>query len=164
MLNKLYGIIDAATAWLGAFCMGLMVLAIFIQVIWRYILNNALPWPEELARYLFLWTTYLGISMTMKDDGHLRIELIRTMTRSGVTTLIDYVCMLFNVVFFVFVVVLGTDMTMKVYSTNEMAACYPVPVYIVWIAIPLFGFLTFLQALKRLCRMTVDAFSTLVGH
>jgi TRAP-type C4-dicarboxylate transport system permease small subunit len=33
----------------------LMVGAILLQVFFRYVLNDALPWPEEVARALMIW-------------------------------------------------------------------------------------------------------------
>ncbi|MDA9735148.1 TRAP transporter small permease subunit, partial [SAR116 cluster bacterium] len=41
-------------AWIAIF---LMVIVILLQVFFRYVLNNALPWPDELARFLMLWMT-----------------------------------------------------------------------------------------------------------
>ena len=38
-------------------CIGLMVVAILLQVFFRYVLGNALPWPEEAAIFLMLWMT-----------------------------------------------------------------------------------------------------------
>ena len=29
----------------------LMVIVILVQVFFRYVLNNALPWPDEVARF-----------------------------------------------------------------------------------------------------------------
>ena len=36
---------------LAVICIGLMVVCILIQVFFRYVLNNALPWPDEAARF-----------------------------------------------------------------------------------------------------------------
>lgn len=33
----------------------LMVASILLQVFFRYVLNDALPWPEEVARALMIW-------------------------------------------------------------------------------------------------------------
>ena len=44
---------------LATFAIGVMVLCILVQVFFRYALNNALPWPEEAARFLMLWMTGL---------------------------------------------------------------------------------------------------------
>mgnify|MGYP003388177999 CR=1 FL=1 len=40
-------------------CIALMVVCILIQVFFRYVLNNALPWTNEAARFLMLWITGL---------------------------------------------------------------------------------------------------------
>ncbi|MDI9479328.1 MAG: TRAP transporter small permease subunit, partial [Bacillota bacterium] len=37
-----------------------MVTLMFVQVIFRYFLESPLPWSEEVIRYLFIATTYLG--------------------------------------------------------------------------------------------------------
>ena len=43
-------------AWMA---LALMVLVILAQVFFRYVLNNALAWPDEAARFLMLWMTAL---------------------------------------------------------------------------------------------------------
>ncbi|WP_242975063.1 TRAP transporter small permease [Anaerovirgula multivorans] len=54
--------------------MSLMTITIFIQVIMRYVMHNSLVWSEELARYLFIWLIYLGISYGAKIMKHIKIE------------------------------------------------------------------------------------------
>lgn len=55
--------------------MGLMVVVILAQVFFRYVLNNALPWPEELARFLMLWATGLMIPTAYRRSGFVSIEI-----------------------------------------------------------------------------------------
>ena len=43
-------------AWVA---LALMVGVILLQVFFRYILNDALNWPDEAARFLMLWMTGL---------------------------------------------------------------------------------------------------------
>lgn len=54
--------------------MSLMTIIIFIQVIMRYVMDNSLVWSEELARYLFIWLIYIGISYGAKIMKHIKIE------------------------------------------------------------------------------------------
>lgn len=56
------------------FLMSLMTVIIFIQVIARYVFHHSLSWSEELARYLFIWLIYIGVSFGAKQMKHLRIE------------------------------------------------------------------------------------------
>ncbi len=54
---------------------GLMVLAILIQVFFRYVLNNALPWPDEAARFAMLWMTGLIAPMAYRRGGFVAIDM-----------------------------------------------------------------------------------------
>lgn len=47
-----------------------------MQVYFRYVLNNSLPWPEEVARLGFVWTVFLGMGLAVHRDAHLRIDMI----------------------------------------------------------------------------------------
>lgn len=60
----------------GIACVGLMVLAILIQVFFRYFLNNALPWPDEAARFLMLWMTGLVAPTAFRRGGFVAIDMI----------------------------------------------------------------------------------------
>lgn len=46
------------------------------QIIARYILMQPFRWTEELARYAFIWMSFLGASMLFKDNNHISIATI----------------------------------------------------------------------------------------
>ncbi len=76
VINKIdYGIYTVEK-WLAALGMFSLVSLVAIQVICRYILKVATPWTEELARYVFLWTTYIGCAMCFSKKKHVVIDLI----------------------------------------------------------------------------------------
>lgn len=52
----------------------LTVIIIFLQVVMRYVFGNSLPWSEELARYLFIWMIYIGVSYGVKRRKHLNVD------------------------------------------------------------------------------------------
>jgi len=54
-------------------CIGLMCVAFgitFFHVIGRYILRAPIFYSEELARFCFIWTTFLGASIVHRNDEH----------------------------------------------------------------------------------------------
>ena len=61
---------------IGAVAMALMVVAILIQVFFRYILNNALPWPDEAARFFMLWMTGLMAPTAFRRGGFVAIDML----------------------------------------------------------------------------------------
>lgn len=55
----------------------LMVAAILIQVFFRYVLNNALPWPDEAARFMMLWMTGLIAPTAYRRGGFVAIDMVQ---------------------------------------------------------------------------------------
>ncbi|MDR1573257.1 MAG: TRAP transporter small permease [Clostridiales Family XIII bacterium] len=53
-----------------------MVAVIFIQVIMRYVFNHALPWSEEMGRFVFEWLTWIGISIGARMGEHIKITML----------------------------------------------------------------------------------------
>jgi TRAP-type C4-dicarboxylate transport system permease small subunit len=58
---------------LSVVAMGLMVVIILTQVFFRYALNNALPWPDEAARFLMLWLAGLMGPIAMRRGSMVAI-------------------------------------------------------------------------------------------
>ncbi|MFV1442484.1 MULTISPECIES: TRAP transporter small permease [unclassified Phaeobacter] len=67
--------------WVGVFAIGLMVLAILIQVFFRYVLGSALPWPDEAARFCMLWMTGLMAPTALRNGGFVAIDVIDSLLR-----------------------------------------------------------------------------------
>ena len=53
-------------------CAG-MILCLALQVSIRMIWGSALAWTEELSRYCFIWTVYIGMSLATKRLAQVRI-------------------------------------------------------------------------------------------
>ena len=53
-----------------------MVAIIFIQVVMRYVFNNSLSWSEELGKFLFVWISWLGISLAQRKGEHIKITML----------------------------------------------------------------------------------------
>lgn len=62
--------------WISIVAIALMVLAILVQVFFRYVLNNALPWPDEAARFMMLWLTGLMAPIAYRRGGFVSIDMV----------------------------------------------------------------------------------------
>ena len=40
----------------------------------RYVVGASLSWSEELARYVFIWLVYIGISYAVQMKAHVKVE------------------------------------------------------------------------------------------
>lgn len=72
--------------WIATAALGVMVLIILLQVFMRYVLNNALPWPDEAARFLMLWMTGLMAPTAYRWGGFVAIDMFRDLMgkRTGI--------------------------------------------------------------------------------
>lgn len=57
-------------------CIAAMVIAILLQVFFRYVLGNALPWPEEAAIFLMLWMTAVIAPSAYRRGGFVALEIL----------------------------------------------------------------------------------------
>jgi TRAP-type C4-dicarboxylate transport system permease small subunit len=53
----------------------LMILITFAQVIFRYILNSALPWAGEITIFFFIWIIFLGAAITLHKGLHIGVDI-----------------------------------------------------------------------------------------
>lgn len=53
-----------------------MILAISLQIIFR-VFFDSLTWTEELARYLLVWSTFLGATLAYKRGMHIAVTFLR---------------------------------------------------------------------------------------
>ncbi len=60
-------------AWVA---LALMVFVILLQIFFRYVLNNALPWPEEAARALMIWMMALIAPSAYRHAGFVSIDML----------------------------------------------------------------------------------------
>ena len=66
-----------------AACMVTMVTLVFGNVVLRYVFNSGITVSEEISRWLFVWLTFLGGIVALREHGHLGTEIL--VARLGVT-------------------------------------------------------------------------------
>ena len=71
MVQKLITGYCRALSVLMVVCLALMVVMVFGNVVMRYGFNSGITLSEELSRWLFVWLTFLGAIIAMKEGAHL---------------------------------------------------------------------------------------------
>jgi TRAP-type C4-dicarboxylate transport system permease small subunit len=65
-------------------CMVAMVIMVFGNVVLRYGFNSGIDVSDELSRYCFIWLTYIGAMVAMREKGHLGVDtLVKHMGLGG---------------------------------------------------------------------------------
>jgi TRAP-type C4-dicarboxylate transport system permease small subunit len=142
--------------WANAFFLLLMVLAILLQVIARYVFNHALPWPEELGRFLFAWIVFLGTVSVIESDEMINVDILyRWIPRNGAAVLRFLTSL---VVFAFLLVMLKGGYELMVRQASQRSVGLDIPMGIVYFVIPFGTLLMALITLLRIVKMLREFF------
>jgi TRAP-type C4-dicarboxylate transport system permease small subunit len=76
ILERILNPITVIIHWtLSAFLFALLT-AVFLTVLFRYALHKPLDWSSELARFLFVWISFLGMLEGVRLKAHIGITII----------------------------------------------------------------------------------------
>lgn len=128
--------VNEACTIVGAAMFFVMILICFAQVIARYVFKNAMAWPEEASRFLFIWVAYLSMAYGLFMGSHLKIDAFVQFLGQRLQSWFKAFCMLISAAFMFFVAWKGWFMLDVVRLSGEVALTLPVPLYLVWFAIP----------------------------
>lgn len=75
-MQRLIDYFFKALEFLVVICLFAMVVMVFGNVVMRYAFNSGILISEEMSRYAFIWLTYLGAMIAMREGGHLGVDTL----------------------------------------------------------------------------------------
>jgi len=135
-----------------------VVLAIVVTLLFVTVVSNVLIrylpfqiiWTEELAKYLFVWTIFMGVSSAVKYDDHVRVsffvDLLPSKYRSGVMIIANGLFLAFAA----FVAYQGCLMFYLHLSIGKSIDSVHFPIAVFSVIIPLAFGLTVIRLLQRI--------------
>ncbi len=100
----------------------LMILNVFYDVIMRYLFKSGNIAMQEMEWHLFSIVILLGISYTLKEDGHVRVDLIYdklTKKKKAMINMIGVITFIFPISL---LIVFGSlDFVYEAYAFNEIS-------------------------------------------
>ncbi len=76
MLDNLIDGYCRLIGYLIAAMLAVMVVLVFGNVFMRYAFNSGFTLSEELSRWLFVWLTFLGAVVALRENGHLGTDML----------------------------------------------------------------------------------------
>ncbi len=62
--------------FLIALMLAIMVLLVFSNVVLRYGFNSGIAESEEVSRWMFIWITFLGAIVALRERAHLGVDMV----------------------------------------------------------------------------------------
>jgi TRAP-type transport system small permease protein len=80
IINRFFQLLEH----LVVLCLLAMVIMVFGNVVMRFGFNSGILISEEMSRYAFIWLTYIGAMVAMREGGHLGVDtLIKVLPLRG---------------------------------------------------------------------------------
>ena len=89
--------------FLATVTLALMTILISLQVLFRYVLNSPLAWTEELARYTFIWMTFIAGFVAAVRGEHVAITMLQDKFKGYARATIVFIANTITSVFFMLV-------------------------------------------------------------
>lgn len=93
--SKLSNILE----WFTEICFVIMFLTTVFQIVSRSILAISCPWTDELARFMYVWITFMGAIITTLNHEHIRVEVVYDRLPKRAQLWLDVVCNIIAIVF-----------------------------------------------------------------
>ncbi len=121
------------------FLLSLMSILIGAQVFMRYVMNDSLAWSEEVARYAFIWATYIGVACGVKRNAHICVEAVVTRFSPLYRRYAAIFSHILFIVFSVMVMKEGYALTVKIFGFGQQSSALGLPMGYIYLA-PTVGF------------------------
>lgn len=92
-------------------------LSILIMVFGRYIFNYVPKWTEQFALFCMIWFAVFSIALAVRDDSHVKMEVIDNIASEEVLMGFKVFGMLCNIIFGLVMVVFGTRLSKLTWPT-----------------------------------------------
>jgi C4-dicarboxylate transporter DctQ subunit len=132
--------ISAGLEWVFRVAIGGLLLAatalVFVSVLLRYGFSYGLSWGDELTKYTLLWMVFLGGGIAARQGAHISMEALLTALPRHVQRVnavaVNAVCAVLSAI----VGYLAWGLTMAIRELGQVGAASGLPIFWVYLAIP----------------------------
>jgi TRAP-type C4-dicarboxylate transport system permease small subunit len=145
-------------SWIACALISFVTVIIGADVFSRQVLGHPTVWVTELCEYSLLWITFLGTAWLLREEGHIRIDLILKKVNPRSANLLDVFTSIMGAAVSLILAWYGTEVVvdhfMRGVPSIEMLG---IPKYLILMVIPIGCFLLFVQFLRRTRRYLVES-------
>jgi C4-dicarboxylate transporter DctQ subunit len=159
--------LDRLEEWIIASLMGAATLVIFVAVLHRYLSGMPIPglqdylitlntsWAQELCIYMFVWMAKFGAAYGVRSGIHVGVDVLVNRLSERWRDRVVVLSLLAGATFTGIIGTLGGIFVARMSETSSTSPDLELPMWIVYLAVPLGSFLMcfrFLQVMARFIR------------
>ena len=123
-----------------------------VAVILRYVFNYLIFWSEEAVIYLVLLSVFVGAVITLRHDEHVRVDLLPVFLKGRLKLGVQVLASLLTLLYLGVLGAYGWMLLFEPATTGTVTPALKLPLWVVYLALPLGFTLMFLRMLEVLFR------------
>ena len=112
-----------------------MTIVVIVGIVARYILLISIPWTEELARYLMIWTGFVGFGVAYRKRELISVKLFINKLPLHLIRKALFISDIACSIFLIIVVIYGIKLCIM--NTYQVSPALRISMAIIYAAIPL---------------------------
>ena len=111
-----------------------MSVIVMLQIFFRFVIYIPLPWSEELARYLMIWTGMVGSFVALREGRHIGVTLVvdrlPPKAAAGVAVFVQSATILF------LAIVAKQGFALALTNLSQLSPAMRIPMFFPYLAVP----------------------------
>ena len=137
-------------AFLAGIILVFIMLSVGLDVILRYFFNSPMIWVTEVTECLLLYITFLGTGWLLRDEGHVKVDIILNRLKPESTAFLGILSSLVGIFVSIMLAIYGMGVTWNylrrgIYTPTAME----IPVAAILLIIPIGSFLLFIEFVRK---------------
>ena len=125
------------------------VSSVFINVLMRYLFNNSLAWPIEIAPFMFVAVTFIGSAAAIRTKAHIRIDVLLHFF-PGFKKAAEYLSDILFIIYAVSICIIGYSALSNYWVYKQTMISLSIPIYIPYFFVPFDALLMVIRSVENL--------------
>lgn len=133
---------------LGGLLLAGIVILITVQVVMRYVFQNALSWSEELTLWTFIWFIWIGIAYAFKERKHVKVTFFQDLLPPKVKRVLEIMIDVAIIVFLLTMTYQSYKLITLPYVLSQKSVVLNLPIAIMYSSAPVGSLLSVFRIIQ----------------
>jgi len=135
----------------------LLVILTFMDVISRTFGTSSISWANELARYLFIWFSFLGIIVVTSENKNLGVDFFYSKLPNKLQKIVKLIG--YTLIMYFLLIMLKGGIDSLEYAARDVSPALGIPINYIYISIPISAGIMLLIYVLKYIKLLRNIFS-----
>lgn len=131
----------------------IMTTVMGIQIVSRYVFQNSLTWSEELVRYMFVWSAFLGVPFCIKHGLSIKVDQFRNLFPIPLQKALMYIDKIIIFLLFLVLFIYSFKVVRATYLSGQTSPAMQLPMWTVQISVTVSSLLSMIRSIQNLLNL-----------